>query len=151
MVATWRDKDCRVYSHQTRVPRAAKKAAADSIRKLDVSALRNFEDLFERVEAAIGNIPGIGDLTVYDVAARLGASLGKLPEKRVYLQSGARDGARALELGHGARSLPVEEFPPELRRGLAAWEVEDLLCIYEDDLKRVRSNRRRQVRRAKAA
>jgi hypothetical protein len=131
------DEDGKIYSHQTRVPRAAKEAASKAIRNLDLDAIRDFEDLFERVERAIASIPGIGDLAAYDVAARLGASLGKLPAKRVYLQSGALKGAMSLGLDVSQRSLAVEAFPPELQR-LAAWEIEDLLCIYKDKLKLVR-------------
>jgi len=137
LVASWRDEDRKIYSHQTRVPREAKKDAGNAIRNLDVDAIRDFEDLFECVDRAIGSIPGIGDLTVYDVAARLGASLGKLPAKRVYLQSGALKGARALGVDVSQRSLAVAAFPPELHR-LAAWEIEDLLCVYKDELRLVR-------------
>lgn len=134
VVATWRDTRGRMYSHQCCVLNIAKDAASMAIRKLQVGDVRDFEDLFGLVDRAIGNIPGIGDLAVYDVATRLGASPGKLPSKRVYLQSGALKGARALRLDSGKRSLPVEEFPSELHR-LAVWEIEDLLCIYKRELR----------------
>ena len=52
---------------------------------------------------------GIGSLTVYDTATRIGAFL-KLEPDRVYLHAGTRDGARAL--GFDQRdSLSASELP----------------------------------------
>ena len=55
---------------------------------------------------------------------------------RVYLHSGTREGARALGLAAERSFLPMDELPPELRR-LKPREVEDLLCIYKGELKRL--------------
>lgn len=140
VVASWKDEDQKTYSHQCLVPRKAKVAAGAAIRVLDLEGVEDFEQLFQCVQATIGSIRGIGDLAVYDAALRIGAFLGKLPE-RVYLQRGACVGARALGLDASQRSLPMDVFPAEFRR-LQAWEVEDVLCIYADDLSRLARRRR---------
>jgi len=140
VVASWRDEDDKVYSHQSLVPKAAKAGAAERIRKLRVADVDDFEELFQRVEKAIGSIRGVGDLAVYDVAVRIGAFLRVMP-RRVYLQTGARKGARALGLDASQRSLPMDVLPSELHR-LEPWEVEDVLCIYKDELGHVVSRRR---------
>jgi len=141
VVASWRRGDARVEPHQRRLSRQAKTAAAKAIRKLDLQEAMTFEAVFQAVQDAIGDIRGVGDLAVYDVALRLSAVLGQ-PAGRVYLQSGARKGARALGITTRERSLPRDAFPAELRR-LHAWEIENLLCIYKDEL--VRLTRRRSA------
>jgi len=137
VVASWQDKRGKVYSHQCLVPRRAKARAGAAIRALDLAGVADFEDLFPRVQDAIGGIRGVGPLTVYDVATRIGAFIRCMPRRRVYLHSGARAGARALGLPTHGRSLPVQAFPRELRR-LRAWEIEDVLCIYSAELARLR-------------
>lgn len=84
--------------------------------------------------SAIGVLHGIGELTVYDTALRIGAKLGLLP-KKVYLHAGTRAGARALGLNWKATSLAVRELPSELLT-LTPHEIEDCLCIFKDKLKR---------------
>ncbi|HET8692515.1 MAG TPA: hypothetical protein VFM30_10330 [Steroidobacteraceae bacterium] len=135
VVASWRDREGKVYAHQARVPRRAKVEAGNRIRALDLAGVRTFDDLFHRVQDAIGSVRGIGDLAVYDAATRIGASLGVWPEQ-VYVHAGVRQGARALGLDANRRSLPVNAFPPELRR-LDPWQIEDVLCIYKDQLPRM--------------
>jgi len=139
VVASFKDDNGKTYSHQSLVPRDAKQIAGRRIRRLELRDVTRFDEIFERVEAAIGSIRGVGELTVYDVAARIGASLGLMPD-RVYLQSGARVGARIV-LGRPIRerSLPADAFPTELQR-LAAWQIEDVLCIYKDELARIPEN-----------
>ncbi len=88
-----------------------------------------------RAQAAVNQMHFAGRLPVYDVALRIGAFLKVLPE-RVYLQSGARKGARALGLDATQRSLPMSAFPPAFHR-LEPWEVEDVLCIYKRELGRL--------------
>jgi len=141
VVASWKDKEGKVHSHQRLVSKVAKAGAAERIGKLEVADVQTFEELFKRVEKAIGSIRGIGDLAVYDVALHIGAFLRKLPE-RVYLQRGAREGARALGLDATQRSLPIDVFPAEFCR-LKPWEIEDLLCIYKAELGQAAGLKRR--------
>lgn len=86
---------------------------------------------------------GIGPVTVYDVAVRVGAFLEVEP-KQVYMHAGVRQGLKALEeaLGNhpagkrlaGAHKLPrvpMYLFPQPLRK-LPADDVEDILCTYRE-------------------
>jgi hypothetical protein len=74
---------------------------------------------------------GIGKLTVYDTAHRIGSFLRLEPE-RVYLHAGTAAGARAM--GFVRRdSVGVAELPSAFAR-LTPAEVEDCLCIYTDAL-----------------
>lgn len=122
------------HRHQRRIPRAA---LDDSRRRLleNLPHLReagSFDELFELVSRIIGSIPGIGELAVYDTVLRIGSRWGLRPTK-VYLHRGTRDGARALGLDARREAIEVRELPAALR-GLSARELEDLLCIYKDDL-----------------
>lgn len=78
-------------------------------------------------------IKGIGDLTVYDTAVRIGYSFGLHPEK-VYIHRGAKTGAKNL-LGrkavHGRKFLYMHELPIEFQ-SLTPMEVENCLCIYKN-------------------
>jgi hypothetical protein len=93
--------------------------------------VKDFEVLHDRVAEACAGIDGLGDLTRYDVALRIGIHLGKLPQ-RVYLHAGTRKGAKALDLPHRRATLEMSDLPPELRR-LRPWQAEDFLCIYKDE------------------
>lgn len=91
----------------------------------------SFDELFSFVESCIGDVDGIGELTVYDTALRIGAKLNLEPG-RVYLHRGTREGARRLGIGSSDLSIPIDRLPPPLRK-LKAREIEDVLCIYKDD------------------
>lgn len=119
-----------VYDHQRRVPRRARQQARGALLKTDFSHCRTFHDLFLEVRNAIGSIPGIGDLTVYDTALRIGAKFGLQPD-RVYIHAGTKIGARAIGLDWRAPWLLAKDLPLRLR-SLPPWQVEDLLCIYKD-------------------
>ena len=129
---------CRIngkrLSHQRRLTRSAlEEAGRRLVGNLSVlRAARTYEELHDDVEALIAVIPGIGDLTVYDIALRIGARFKKSPAV-IYLHAGTRAGAKALDLDWRARTLQVDDLPPELRK-LTAREAEDVLCIYKDSL-----------------
>lgn len=137
VVASWRDHDNRVEAHQRRLKRDVKREASERIRALDIRQAMTFEAVFQAVEQALGDIRGLGQLAIYDVSLRLAAVLG-LPPERVYLHCGSRKGARALGIRSRERSLSVDRFPPELRR-LHGWEIENLLCVYADELRDARA------------
>jgi hypothetical protein len=120
------------YHHQRRLRATLLRIAAAELGRARVQRATSFDDLHRRVAAAIGPLDGIGELTVYDTALRIGAKLGHLPRK-VYLHSGTRAGARALGLNWRAKSLTVRELPPALRV-LPAHEIEDCLCIFKSRL-----------------
>jgi len=90
-----------------------------------------FARLYDLIAAKAGELHGIGGLTVYDTARRLGAFL-RLEPDRVYLHAGTREGARLFGLTDREWVLP-SDLPRSFRR-LTAGEIEDCLCIYRDEL-----------------
>jgi hypothetical protein len=125
------------HPHQYRIP---KKVLAEAERRLlacaaELRKCRTFAELHELVRDRIGGIKGIGALTVYDGAHHLGAHLGLEPEA-VYLHAGTAWGASALGLDHTAESLHLAELPAAFRR-LRPHEVEDCLCLYQDELEAI--------------
>ena len=122
--------DGKRWSHQRRIPPAVLERATRRLHQALLRSARSFADLIARVNAAVRSVRGIGELYVYDTALRLGAHLRLLP-REVYLHAGTRHGARALDLDYRAKSLSPTELPAALRR-LRPYEIEDVLCIYED-------------------
>ena len=120
------------HDHQRRIPRwllEHVEAKLQAIRR-KLSSAADFDALHRLVEEEIGGLKGIGALTVYDIAHRIGAYFGKAPE-RVYLHAGVRVGARAL--GIGGDSFDPKILPKPFAR-LAPSEIEDCLCIYKSKL-----------------
>jgi hypothetical protein len=94
---------------------------------------KNFEDLHNLVKKITDRIDGLAELYTYDAAHIIGTRLGFHPIK-VYLHTGTRKGARALGFSGGLRYLEVSQLPAEIHV-LKAYEIEDFLCIYANDLK----------------
>ncbi len=136
------DRHGRKFRHQYRIRlRVLHKAAkALATRTAAIRACPDFDALFGTVEETIYSIRGIGDVTVYDTALRIGAKLKHEPSL-VYLHAGTRDGARALGLDGGRRTLSLAEVPKAFRI-LKPREIEDCLCIYKADLARIARARR---------
>jgi hypothetical protein len=125
-------------SHQRRIPKAV---LAECHRHLldslpAVSAARSFEELHRLVASTTGDIHGIGELTVYDTALRIGAYRNLEPNV-VFMHSGTRVGARRLRLNASCEFLTIEDLPPAFR-ALRPREIEDILCIYKDRFGRKR-------------
>lgn len=121
-------------SHQRRIPQGV---LAESRRRLVASLpvlarAKSFEELHETVAAVIGPIEGIGELTIYDTALRIGAKL-QLEPSVVFLHAGTRAGARRLGLSVSRQFIRVTEFPRVLQK-LKPREIEDVLCIYKSQL-----------------
>ncbi len=117
-------------SHQSRI---SGKALAESYAALSAAQLNkpeSFHELLEFVDRSIRDIPGIGELTVYDTAQRIAAHFGLEPDY-IYLHAGVRKGAAILGLGRGRAFLKVEELPSAFHV-LKAGELENLLCIYAE-------------------
>lgn len=131
----------RKHPHQRRVPNEALKKAASSFSRsiADIENCRShsFKTLLDLVECKIKKIVGIGDLTVYDTALRIGAKLGVQPEA-VYLHAGTREGAKALgfKVPASVKFISWECFPQPLQN-LKPREIEDFLCIYKDAVNEV--------------
>jgi hypothetical protein len=126
--------DGKRLAHQRRIPR---RVLEESARFLEaalprLTAAATFEALHEVVREEIGGVRGIGRLAVYDTALRIAARRGLEPS-RVYLHAGTRAGARRLGLDVACESLAVADLPAPLRQ-LRPREIEDVLCIYKDEL-----------------
>ena len=90
----------------------------------------SFSDLYEMVRREIAPIRGIGPLTVYDIADRIG-SIHCLTPEHVYLH--ARPLYTAHRLGIDDEIVPVNRFPKAFHR-LQAYEIEDCLCVYSHQI-----------------
>jgi len=122
------------YSHQRRLTKLALERARGALSKRAraMEEADDFSELFHLIDAALEPIPGLGELYVYDTSLRIGAKLNLFP-KKVYLHAGTRTGARALGLRNSA-ALDVSQLPKEFRL-LKPHELEDVLCIFKDELK----------------
>lgn len=126
------------FGHQWRIPGSVLRKAARRLVRENLESARNFEELHQLVSDTIGKIHGVGELTIYDTAHRIGARFGLRPQ-HVYLHAGVRDGARALGLNYSTERLSMRELPPEFRR-LSPEQTEDCLCIYKARLKKLMRN-----------
>lgn len=121
----------KMHNHQSKVREANRQALA--VRILTRIERRHrgftdFDDLHDTIEELAP--PGIGPVTVYDVAVRIGAFLRVEPTS-LYLHAGVRIGWEAL-MGkpyRGVKRIPARYLPPEFEP-LPADEVEDFLCTY---------------------
>jgi hypothetical protein len=133
-----------IHPHQCRIGGKKLKSAGKLLSQYHADEIRqclDFAALHELLKATLGKMKGVGELTVYDIAHRLGAYLGFRPTD-VYLHRGVRKGAKALGLDTRRESIPMDEFPKELRR-LNPEQLEDALCIYRNDIERIMSRSRK--------
>lgn len=123
------------YDHQRRIPRQSLQAAKAALLKNEASikTATTFEEVLTIITKAVTDIHRIGNLYMYDAALRIGAYLHLQPE-RVYLHAGTKTGAQALRIPLNRAFLEPHELPVELRDRPPA-EVEDILCIYKDQLR----------------
>lgn len=91
------------HPHQFRLPNHILRKFTDRLLRKAESMLRcqNFEELHELVSSC--RVKGIGILTIYDTAQRIGANL-RIEPRRVYLHQGTRVGAERFF----KRTLPVD-------------------------------------------
>ncbi len=129
------------HSHQRRIPGASLAAMHRKVSALDLLKAKSFDALHAAIREATKTIHMIGPLTVYDVATRIGTYLDLAPDQ-IYLHTGTRDGAKALGLGAGRKSIDQAELPAEFGR-LTAAECEDVLCIYKDEIAQAVRRRRK--------
>lgn len=124
------------HNHQSRVSAEARKELA-SVLKAKQRQLRSFTD-FDQLHDFIAElgVAGIGPVTMYDVATRVGAWLELSPES-VYLHAGVQGGALALGLvvkGDKVDRIARAALPVEFMQ-LTADEAEDFLCTYRTTFK----------------
>lgn len=122
------------YSHQRRLTRVslakAKTALMAARGKLEKAT--TFDEVFQLVGDAIATIWGLGELYIYDTALRIAAARRIVPTA-VYLHAGTRTGAKRLRISTDRTFVPIADLRAEFR-SLKAHEIEDLLCIYKNQL-----------------
>ena len=151
---------CQRRGHQYCIPQKAVDEAADALLKGEFNGVNgcapfvqnnklfdgfaDFEQLYDFVASVISGIAGIGSLTVYDTAKRIGHLFNEpiYPKQYVYLSEGAMDGATVL-LGTNILNFrePASLFEPFFG-DLPSIFVEDVLCIFKgsfDSLSRVKT------------
>ena len=135
----------RMHSHQTKVPKDARREFAHRIVEYGrANAANAGPNTFDQFYDVLWEIrpAGIGPLTTYDVATRVGAYLELEPDK-IYLHTGAWAGWKALwgphPLAHATR-VRRELWPVPLRE-LSADMAEDFLCTYRSALAGIRRDR----------
>lgn len=89
----------------------------------------DFEDLYDHVRMLLKPISGIGDLTIYDTALRIGYMQNVLPQQYVYLAAGPLMAAKKLFPGRSFKFRePIQTFYP-LFGNMKSWDIEDFLCV----------------------
>ena len=123
------------HNHQYRVPEDVVNKVIKILLQ-DRAKMQNesdFTGLHNLISELISDIKGIGELTVYDIALRIGAGLGKYPEK-VYLHGGSLEGAVVLLGKKAVKDRIVEKSVfPDVFRDLESYEIEHILCIYRNN------------------
>ena len=79
-------------------------------------------------------VKGIGNLTIYNVAARIAAWKGLHPEHHLYIHAGPLKGWKALTGMKGNDYRVAVELLPKALHKLPMHKVEDLLCEYREFL-----------------
>ena len=112
---------------------------AASLKNIDDSEYRDFEDLMTEVEKH--NVPYFGDTAKYDFALRYGWKKGIRPERYVYVHSKPRLSAQHLvDLGYLSeieqleRKMKLEKYKELLLPGMTAHDIEHFLCYYHDEI-----------------
>ncbi|BAQ67161.1 hypothetical protein [Geminocystis sp. NIES-3709] len=129
----WESKlpDGKMHSHQYHVakylPDGLEIALADSKKPKD---FKDFESLHNWVKSIVDRVHGLGPVTAYDVAQRLGLRL-ELEPSMVYLHAGTREGAK--KLGIDGDVVLLSDFPKEIQ-SLVATHAENFLCLYKNCL-----------------
>ena len=122
--------DGKKWPHQARIPNQVLKESTRRLRSAGISGAASFEQLHDLITASAGSVNGIGELYCYDTALRIGAFLG-FESETVFLHRGTRAGATALGFDTRLKVIQIEELPAELQT-LAAYQLEDVLCIFKD-------------------
>lgn len=130
--ATATDGKNKRHGHQRRLTKNVLNKYADNLlkRKREIRKANNFDALY-KIASDCAN-KGIGKLTIYDTAHRVGKFLNISPDK-IYLHAGTKLGAQKLlgQIG-SKRCIVKSELPVEFQiEQLNEEEIEDILCIYK--------------------
>jgi radical SAM protein with 4Fe4S-binding SPASM domain len=127
-------------SHQIRISNKTLKFFGVQVSKhiTKDSNFKNFEELFKKVKKIAGSVKGIGNLTIYDTALRIGFYLSNqvFPKDFVYLSRGTKEGAEAL-LGRKVKNAENVEVFRKYFNELDSRQIENILCIEKEYFKRL--------------
>jgi hypothetical protein len=128
------DENNKTHFRQRRVEKSELNRLAEGLllRENEIKAAKDFDEIYSIVNATKNEY--ITEITVYDVAQRIGTYMNIVPDK-IYLQSGTRTGAENL-LGHlgDKKYLFREDLPsPFQRPDFTLEDIEDMLFQYKDE------------------
>ncbi len=127
MAATARNLLEKKHPHQYRIKNEILELFAEKLHrnKKKISSVKDFDKLYVEIEKL--KVKGIGPLTIYDTAHRIGSYLNISPQ-RIYLHRGARIGAeKLLKRRIKSRTIEKREFP--MFSDFTCEEIEDILCL----------------------
>jgi hypothetical protein len=134
-VATLSEDDAGVRdSHQNRIPKGVLKLWSNSVIKETrlIRRAASFEQILDILKKA--RVKGIGELAIYDTAARIGTFRKIYPDK-IYLHAGTKIGVQNLLGKIKSKHIFKNQLPQEFQReDLSCSELENLLCIFKDVL-----------------
>jgi hypothetical protein len=127
------------HPHQRRLSASALEAGTAALHLISdqVREVPDFHRLWCLVQETFKPIHGLGELAVYDAAERLRYRLDLESRHIIYLHAGARAGARRLLGGRLERdhAWGIQRYGlPDGIHHLCTHEIEDILCIYKDEL-----------------
>ncbi len=128
------DENNKLHFHQRRVEKSELISFANRLlsRENEINSANTFDDIYEIINSEKNEY--ITELTVYDVAQRIGAFKNIYPDK-IYLQSGTKVGAENLlgRLGD-IKFLLREDLPsPFQRPEFTSADIEEILFQYKDE------------------
>lgn len=135
--------DGKMWFHQYKVPHRAKVDYYFELlrRHKEIKACESFWEMFLWFKQAADAVPGIGAVTRYDVAVRVGAWLGLEPE-HLYVHAGVAQGLLVFGIkpARGAWCVDPEQLPVFFRDKQMDL-VESFMCGYRSELERVVNGR----------
>ena len=121
------------FLHQKRIPIVVLEQWSNFIlqSKEKISDCCDFKELYNCIKniKADNKIKGIGELTIYDTAFRLGIYLNKLPDAFVYLH------ANAIIPGYTKSFIPTKKLVDNFENhNMPAYMIEDFLCVFHKNI-----------------
>ena len=125
------------HYHQRRIPLVSLVEANRILqaRLSDIQKCLIFAELHTLIDKNINSIHRIGELTVYDIAHRIGVKLGLEPDM-IYLHAGTAQAAKFLFPIKNMCTLSKMDLPKPFHC-LKPYEIEDCLCIYKENIKKI--------------
>ena len=118
-------------SSLTAMRKTTQSIAANALQNANILSknYNSFEDLFNDVNRIVGNINGVGQLTVYDISIRLGHLFSpRLRPTLVYLNRAPYKSAKKL-LGRTPKRIESPSVFSNFFGNLEPIYIEDILCI----------------------